>query len=424
MMIDEAELNQQNIGGFKFRRGLNCHDWGSGFFLLSAMVTCEKEQPTMKADLSAHANLPSYSSPSLLWWGFCPIAIVVLAALPLWSGAAWLPWLSLGGVALLSGVAVWYLLAQVQTAHSQLDAALQAGAGRSACSAEDLAVLLQDVLPAWQHHVGLVKTQTEGAVVQLTSSFASVLQQFDLAGIGGGAAGGGGDDGKSISLLALCERELQPVVLSLTNVIDGKDALLANVRNLAKETLELQAMAAEVRSIAAQTNLLALNAAIEAARAGESGRGFAVVASEVRMLSQRSAETGKHIGERVGHIGAIMNTTLSAAEEATVEDKHAVSLSGELVEHVLGHVRKLGASADSMRTHGLVVRREVEKLLVAMQFQDRVSQILGGVNDNIDSMQQTLDDMATVALPSSEEWLADMNQRATMADQIYRRTTR
>ena len=119
-----------------------------------------------------------------------------------------------------------------------------------------------------------------------------------------------------------------------------------------------------------------------------------------------------------------MNTTLSAAEEATVEDKHAVSLSGELVEHVLGHVRKLGASADSMRTHGLVVRREVEKLLVAMQFQDRVSQILGGVNDNIDSMQQTLDDMATVALPSSEEWLADMNQRATMADQIYRRTTR
>lgn len=378
----------------------------------------------MKADPSTPTHVPAYGSPSMLWWLACPVAIVVVAALPLWSAAAWLPWLSLGVVALLSGAAVWYLVTQLQTTHARLELALGAGADRGMGSAEDLAVLLQNVLPAWQHHVGQVKTQTEGAVVQLTTSFASVLQQFDLAGIGGGAVGVSVDDGKSISLLALCERELQPVVLSLTNVIEGKDALLANVRNLAKETLELQAMAAEVRSIAAQTNLLALNAAIEAARAGESGRGFAVVAAEVRMLSQRSAETGKHIGERVGHIGAIMNATLSAAEEATVEDKHAVSLSGELVEHVLGHVRKLGASADSMRSHGMVVRREVEKLLVAMQFQDRVSQILGGVNDNINSMQQTLEDMATVALPTPEEWLTDLNQHATMADQIYKRSNR
>jgi hypothetical protein len=39
---------------------------------------------------------------------------------------------------------------------------------------------------------------------------------------------------------------------------------------------------------------------------------------------------------------------------------------------------------------GMVVCSEVEKLLMAMQFQDRVSQILCGVNDNIDLMQQAL----------------------------------
>jgi len=113
--------------------------------------------------------------------------------------------------------------------------------------------------------VGLVKTQTETAVTQLTGSFAQVLEQFDLAGIGGASSIGASSANNTISLLDLCERELQPVVLSLTNVIDSKDALLVNIRNLAQETLELQAMAAEVRSIAAQTNLLALNAAIEAA---------------------------------------------------------------------------------------------------------------------------------------------------------------
>jgi methyl-accepting chemotaxis protein len=212
--------------------------------------------------------------------------------------------------------------------------------------------------------------------------------------------------------------------LSLTSVIEGKDALLLNIRNLARETMELQEMAAEVRSIAAQTNLLALNAAIEAARAGESGRGFAVVASEVRMLSQRSAETGKRIGERVGQIGSIMTSTLATAEEATVHDKHAVALSGELVEHVLGHVRKLGESADSMHKHGIVVRHEVEKQLMALQFQDRVSQILDGVHGNIDAMQQTLAQIDAEALPTSDEWLEALNQSSNMQDQHYQRTSR
>jgi methyl-accepting chemotaxis protein len=183
-------------------------------------------------------------------------------------------------------------------------------------------------------------------------------------------------------------------------------------------------MAAEVRSIAAQTNLLALNAAIEAARAGESGRGFAVVASEVRMLSQRSAETGARIGHRVGQIAAIMNDTMAGAEAANVDDKRAVSLSGELVEHVLGHVRKLGAAADSMHSHGMVVRKEVEQLLMAMQFQDRVSQILGGVDNNMALMGQALGQMDDQPLPTTDEWLDALNQTSAMDDQLYRRTPR
>ena len=159
-------------------------------------------------------------------------------------------------------------------------------------------------------------------------------------------------------------------------------------------------------------------------RAGESGRGFAVVASEVRMLSQRSAETGTRIGQRVGQIATIMNDTMTTAEAANVEDKRAVSLSGELVEHVLGHVRKLGASADSMHSHGMVVRKEVETLLMAMQFQDRVSQILCGVENNMVLMGQTLERIDTDALPSSDDWLQALNATSAMDDQLYKYTNR
>ena len=159
-------------------------------------------------------------------------------------------------------------------------------------------------------------------------------------------------------------------------------------------------------------------------RAGESGRGFAVVASEVRMLSQRSAETGTRIGQRVGQIATIMNDTMTTAEAANVEDKRAVSLSGELVEHVLGHVRKLGASADSMHSHGMVVRKEVETLLMAMQFLDRVSQILCGVENNMVLMGQTLERIDTDALPSSDDWLQALNATSAMDDQLYKRSNR
>jgi methyl-accepting chemotaxis protein len=344
-----------------------------------------------------------------------PVLLLALASAPLWLEGSWVPGLSLAAVALVSAFTVWRLLQG-----GSRNPALQGdqGAWQADSHHQDAVDLLLGVLPAWQQHVDIVKTQTEQAVERLTSSFASVLGELDAAGIGHADHSKGKDD-RTIKLLALCERELQPVVQSLSSMIEGKDLLLTNIRSLAKQTLELQSMASDVGSIAAQTNLLALNAAIEAARAGESGRGFAVVASEVRMLSQRSAETGKRIGERVGQIASVMNSTLNTAEESTQQDKNSVSLSGELVEHVLGHVRKLGDSADAMNQHGMVVRGEVEQLLIAMQFQDRVSQILEGAHNNMQQMEQTLQQLPEDGVPSLQAWLQALNETSRMNDQIY-----
>ena len=357
-------------------------------------------------------------APSTLLWLAAPVVIVLFAALPLMGGGFWVQFLSLTGVGFVAGSGGGWLFRQWRNTRAQLVAAL-VEVEKVATARQELAILLQDVLPAWEFHLCQIKEQTEKAVIQLSSSFASVLEQFDLAGISG-ATHLQGQDNNSIGLLDLCERELQPVVLSLTNVIEGKDILLVNLRNLTTETLNLQTMALEVRSIAAQTNLLALNAAIEAARAGEAGRGFAVVATEVRMLSMRSEKTGKQIGERISQLVSIMNTTLSTAEKTTLKDKEAVSLSGDLVEHVLSHVSKLGTSASSMHSHGIQVRREVEKQLVALQFQDRVSQMLTGVLDNIKKMHDHLLEVEADLLPTPDEWLDALNKKSNMADQHYR----
>lgn len=280
---------------------------------------------------------------------------------------------------------------------------------------EALRTLLREVLPAWLHHMQSVNKQTEAAVLQLTTSFGAVLQQFDLAGVGGAANSQSAES--TADLLELCERELHPVVSSLKDLIDGKDAMVGNIRKLAEETDALRGMAGEVTHIAAQTNLLALNAAIEAARAGSSGRGFAIVAAEVRKLSQRSAETGKKMALRVEQISSIMGSTSQSVQEANEHDKQAVALSSNLVEDVLMHVRKLGDSTDSLRQHGLVVRAEVENLLMAMQFQDRTSQILNAVMGDMDRLLGQMRQGSMQALPSVEEWMLALRQTYAMEDQ-------
>ena len=157
--------------------------------------------------------------------------------------AIWVAW---SGVGVVSGVAVWILATRLQAAVDTASSALQSKEAMDDPQA-DLAVLLQNILPAWQHHVDAVKGQTEAAVLQLANSFSMVLDELDSAGIASAAPATQKNGASSIGLLALCERELQPVVGSLTSVIDGKDVMMANIRNLANSYLASAAAVTDVQ---------------------------------------------------------------------------------------------------------------------------------------------------------------------------------
>jgi methyl-accepting chemotaxis protein len=284
-------------------------------------------------------------------------------------------------------------------------------------SASQLRQLVDGVVPVWQRHVVSVKSQTEDAVVQLIDSFSSIVTQFDKAGFGDQQSAGANDQ-STINLLAVCEQELAPVVVTLEHIIASKDTLLHSVRALANETHQLRDMAEQVSLIAAQTNLLAINAAIEAARAGAAGRGFAVVATEVRKLSLMSAETGKSIGDRVRKIGVITEKTLQGAAAAADSDAQVITVAGDKIKDVLEHVRKLGESAESMRHQGTIIRTDVENLLVSLQYQDRISQILSVLDDDMLRLRQALADEQT-ALPTPEAWMAVLDSTYTMEDERH-----
>jgi methyl-accepting chemotaxis protein len=339
-----------------------------------------------------------------------PLAVSLLAALPLFDGVG-----TLGVLAWLGVTAV--ALAWARTPQARADDGLRAAEPPPAApQAEAIARLLPGVLPVWLSHLESVRAQTEQAIDELVRSFGSISGQFEAAGFVASAAADANGRQTTFSLLTLCERQLRPVVASMHKILDSKVTLVACIDDLATATKELQGMAQDVSQIAAHTNILAINAAIEAAHAGDAGRGFGVIAKAIRELSQTSADAGRRIAQRMAQIESIMVTTLRKANETAEHDGEAIELSGSVVQDVLAHVRTLGESAEDMLSKGLEIRRDTDNLLVNLQFQDRTSQILGAIDWDIKRLQDAVSG-EPAAVPAPDHWLAELSQRYTMDDQ-------
>lgn len=355
-----------------------------------------------------------------------PVLILIFASIPLFSRKSLASMISFAGILVL--LVIWVKLNRKKDvlAKETLTASVSANAHFShpyiapqtvTLVSEPLpSELLNSVLPVWKNHIVSVKSQTENAVIQLITSFSSLIQQFDEAGFSGKSSGESSDKHQAtIRLINLCQQDLGPVIIHLEQMIDNKGELLDAIKILAESVADLKDMAHSVGVIAAQTNLLAINASIEAARAGTHGRGFAVVAGEVRRLSLISGDTGKTIGERVTQINEVVKSTLKTAQKANEQDKKIMQQSGKVVKEVLGHVQNLGDAAEEMRSRGEVIRNDVENLLVTLQYQDRVSQILDVLDRDIGKLLQSMTEQGS--MPGTEQWMADLAGYYTMGDQ-------
>ena len=288
-----------------------------------------------------------------------------------------------------------------------------------------LADVCLSVLPIWSRQIEAARLISETSILKLSERFGTLSSN-----ISNSVASNGGQDASQqlVDLLEVGQHDLNSIVLALRSALSNKENELKEVLQLSGFTEQLQQMAKFVGDIASQTNLLALNAAIEAARAGEAGRGFAVVADEVRKLSSMSGETGRKISETVNTVNAAIARTVQMsrhhAEQDTLTLADSERVVSQVIEHFRGTAQTIVRNSHDLQQQSANVADEIAQVLVALQFQDRVSQMLTLITRDLDKLQQQLDERQASSLSghaltpmASDRWLQELSTAYTMPEQ-------
>ncbi|WP_333875273.1 methyl-accepting chemotaxis protein [Methylobacter sp.] len=259
----------------------------------------------------------------------------------------------------------------------------------------ELERLLLTVSPIISQQVMVSREHTEQEIISLTNRFAGMINGLQQIVDSTDDTLSGQQHYHLDSVINNSRDLLQPVLESLRQIQQIEHNTMDELKELSSRISGLNAITAEVNSLTAQINLLALSAANEASLAGEQGQGFTVVAGNARRLADGASKTSKQLIGKVNDIVAAVNDALKTSENSVQVDDSTlfqaeanINQTLSLLSRTLIHYR---GDVDALRNNAEQIHGEINSVLVALQFQDRVSQILTQVENNLLNLQKTIE---------------------------------
>src|SRR5690606_17101136 len=133
-----------------------------------------------------------------------------------------------------------------------------------------------------------------------------------------------------------------------------------------------------------------------------------------------SGQAGQRISETVETVSAAIDKTLTISQEYAKQDGQTMTTANEVIKRVVDHFHQNADSivrdSEAMRGQNEAVNQEIAEVLMALQFQDRVSQMLCHVQSDLTRLEDSLTERRTQVHGQpptafdSQRWLDELAQ--------------
>src|SRR6201996_7515518 len=242
-------------------------------------------------------------------------------------------------------------------------------------------------------------SQIEQSVMEVCGSFqgmaerarATVAKATGFLGQGGDQASG------KHSFDELIERTGATLVNIMDTIAESGEIsrrAVQSIQQIDAASEQISAALGLLEQLAKQNKMLALNARIEAAHAGSRGAGFEVVAIEVASQTQKSRDVTNKVGSLVENLRSLASAILVDLRQINERDMERVEASQREANESLRDLRAAHEEMKGMLTgmteDGALLAKDISSAIRGMQFQDRVSQRIAHVVEELDDMRTRL----------------------------------
>ena len=339
------------------------------------------------------------NSDSRILYGLVPaLPVIVSGAIVIWQGGDAPYYLFVNVVLAFCGVGgglfLWHrhinVLAQINS-HWRQDESSKIDA--IAAYTTELERLLLTISPILSQHVMVSREHTEHEIIALTSRFAGMVNELQQIVDGADDALGGQLHHHIDSAINTSRNLLQPVLASLRKINQLEHNAMGELQKLSVRIGGLSSVALDVRNLTGQINQLAHSVSDETPLTGD--QGFAHLVADVRNVAGEAVQIDQRLTSQVNDMVAAANTALTLSEHAVQADDAFLFQAEANINRTLSHLdlalKHYREDVEALRNNAEQIQAEVNNVLVALQFQDRVSQILAQVENNLLDLQKIIE---------------------------------